>query len=62
MGEVRAIARARPCRRTTVPSVDVQHELAAIFERLDSIEREIDQVEAELRIRAREIGESPGER
>jgi hypothetical protein len=47
-----------------VPSVDVQHELAAIFERLGHIEREIDQVEAELRIRAREIGsaESPGER
>jgi tetrahydromethanopterin S-methyltransferase subunit G len=39
-----------------VPSVDVQHELAAIFQRLDHIEREIDQVEAELRVRAREIG------
>jgi tetrahydromethanopterin S-methyltransferase subunit G len=42
-----------------VPSVDVQHELAAIFERLDHIEREIDQVEAELRARAREIANVP---
>lgn len=32
-----------------MPSVDVQHELAAIFERLGHIEREIDEVEAEMR-------------
>lgn len=33
-------------------SADVQHELAAIFERLGHIEGQIDEVEAELRAKA----------
>jgi hypothetical protein len=33
-------------------SADVQHELATIFERLDHIEGQIDEFEAELRAKA----------
>ena len=38
-----------------MPSADVEHELAVIFERLGRIDAEIDAVEAELRARAEDL-------